>query len=86
MGAKEEKSERAKKAAQARWSKTASNQGAMQSQCERNADAMQAPEGSNAIKERKEEERKVKKKKGEEKKEEDAASPPSPPPSLPLSL
>ncbi|BFH12311.1 DUF4373 domain-containing protein [Paenibacillus melissococcoides] len=83
MGAKEEKSEKAKKAAQARWAKTASNQGPMQSQCERNADAMQVSEGSNAIKERKEEERKVKKKKGEEKKEEHAASPPSSPPSSP---
>lgn len=60
MEMKDEKSEKAKKAAEARWKKRSNDAGSMQSQSKRNADAMQTQCDSNAIKESKVKESKVK--------------------------
>jgi DNA replication protein DnaD len=63
MQMKDTKSEKAKKAAEARWKKANKNKGSVQSQSERNADALQTQSDRNAIKEKKVKEIKEKKNK-----------------------
>jgi DNA replication protein DnaD len=53
MQMKDTKSEKAKKAAEARWKKVNKNKGSLQTQSDRNADALQTQSDRNAIKEKK---------------------------------